>query len=195
MKNRSLQGPFVIVSGPSGVGKTRFVTKGLECFPRFSNTVSWTTRLPRKGEKEGEFYRFIDTEEFERLKSQGELLEWAKVHNAFYASSKREVERLWAEGKAILKDIDVQGCESIKKIFPESVSVFIYPPSMKELKERIVRRGLNSKEQLDIRLSQAEKEIARASYYDFKVLNDNFDEAWEEFKAILSQSLKSFKPS
>ena len=193
MMKAEAKGPFVIVSGPSGVGKTRFVSKGLKSFSRFSNIVSWTTRAPRKGEKEGEFYRFIDKEEFERLKSQGELLEWAKVHEALYASSKREVERLWGEGKAILKDIDVQGCRSIKSIFPESVSVFIYPPSMKELKSRILKRGLNSKEQLELRLSQAEKEIASALDYDFKILNDDFDEAWKEFEAILKQSLEPKK--
>ena len=186
----SLKGPFVMVSGPSGVGKTRLIEKSLEKLPQFSNTVSFTTRPPRQGEKNGDFYYFVTEEKFEQLKNQGDLLEWAKVHNKFYATSKKEVERIWKRGKAILKDIDVQGCHSIKKVFPHSVSVFIYPPSISELKERILKRASSSKEELDERLSRAVQEMAQGREYDFKIVNDSFEEALAEFQKILIQNLK-----
>ena len=184
------KGPFVIVSGPSGVGKTLFIEKSLEKFPQFSNTISWTTRSPRKGEKNGDFYYFITKEKFEQLKSQEELLEWAKVHKEFYATSKKEVERLWQEGKAIIKDVDVKGCQSIKKVFPHSVSIFIYPPSINELRKRILKRGYNTKEQIEERLSRAAEEMAQGRKYDFKIVNDTFETAWAEFQEILTQSLE-----
>ena len=155
--------------------------------------ISWTTRPPREGEREGDFYYFITEKQFEKLKEQGEFLEWAKVHNDFYATSKKEVERLWIEGKAIIKDIDVQGCRSIKKIFPHSISVFIYPPSLNELKKRILKRDPSLEEGLEERLSIAAEEMAQGREYDFKIVNDSFEDAWKEFQKILVQSfIKSF---
>ena len=188
--NISSKGPFVIVSGPSGVGKTVFIQKSLEKLPQFANTVSYTTRSPREDEKDGDFYYFITKEQFEKMKEDGEFLEWAKVHNEFYATAKKEVERLWQKGRAIIKDVDVQGCFSIKKVYPHSVSVFIYPPSINELKNRILKRGYNTEAQMEKRLSKAAEEMARGQGYDFKIVNDFFEEAWEEFQKILIQSLK-----
>ena len=188
-KSMNSKGLFVIVSGPSGVGKTLFIEKSLKTLPQFSNTISWTTRHPRKGEKEGVFYRFITRERFEQLKDQGEFLEWAQVHEEFYATSKKEVERLWQKGKAIIKDVDVQGCRSIKKVFPHSVSIFIYPPSINELKKRMLKRGSSTKDQMEDRLSKAAQEMAQGREYDFKIVNDSFEEAWKEFQKILTQNL------
>lgn len=184
------QGPFVILSGPSGSGKTSLINKCLDEMPQYSNTISWTTRQPRTGEKEGEFYYFTTKELFEQMKQKGELLEWAKVHNEFYATPKKEVQQLWDKGKAIIKDVDVQGCNSIKQIFPQSVSVFICPPSMEELKKRILKRGTEKKKELETRLSIAAQEISRNRIYDFKIINDSFEEALAELKKILKQSLK-----
>ena len=185
----SEKGPFIIVSGPSGVGKTLFVQKSLKSFPQLSNTISWTTRPPRPGEKEGEFYYFITREEFEKKKEQKELLEWAVVHKEFYATSKKEVERLWKNNKAIIKDVDYQGFYSIKKIYPHSVGIFIYPPSINELKNRILKRGAIQEEQLKERLVKASEEMAQGRNYDFKIVNDSFKTAWLEFKNILSEHL------
>lgn len=184
-------GPFVIVSGPSGVGKTLFINKSLERMPQFSNIVSWTTRPPRKGEKEGEFYYFTTKDKFEKMRDQGEFLEWAKVHNEFYGTSKKEVEKLWGQGRAIIKDLNVQGHSSIKKVFPHIVSVFIYPPSIKELEKRILKRGAETKEKLKERLAIATQEMAQGRSYDFKIVNDSFETAWQEFEKILIQSLKT----
>ena len=185
----SLKGPFVIVSGPSGVGKTLFIEKSLKEFPQFSNTVSWTTRPPREGEREGEFYHFSAKDKFNQMKDRGEFLEWAETHNEFYGTSKKEVERLWKEKKGIIKDLDVKGCLSIKKIFPHSVSVFIYPPSIDELRNRLLKRGAETEESLKKRLSISAREMAQGREYDHKIVNDSFEEAWREFKDILKQSL------
>ena len=184
------KGPFIIVSGPSGVGKTLFVQKSLKNFPQLFNTISFTTRRPRAEEKEGEFYYFITREEFEKKKNQNELLEWAVVHKELYATSKKEVERLWKSNKAIIKDVDYQGFHSIKKIYPHSVGIFIYPPSINELKNRILKRSAIEEEQLKERLVKAEEEMAQGCNYDFKIINDTFETAWTEFKNILSEQLK-----
>ena len=183
------KGSFIIVSGPSGVGKTLFIQKSLKAFPQLSNTISFTTRKARSGEKEGEFYYFITREEFERKKEKTELLEWAVVHKEFYATSKKEVERLWNNNKAIIKDVDYQGFFSIKKVYPHSVGIFIYPPSINELKNRILKRGSIEENQLKERLTKAKEEMAQGRSYDFKIVNDNFETAWLEFKNILSEQL------
>ena len=183
------KGCFFIVSGPSGAGKTRFINKSLEEFSTLSNTISFTTRTPRAGEKSGEFYYFISKKEFEEKKQNGELLEWALVHDEFYATSKKEVERLWKAGKAIIKDIDIQGFRSIKKVYPNSVGVFIYPPSMYELKKRLLKREQIPEEKFELRLKTAVKEIAEASIYDYKIINDDFKMAWIEFKNLIESQL------
>ena len=180
---------FLIVSGPSGAGKTRFINKSLKEFPILSNTVSFTTRTPRQGENHGEFYYFISRKEFEEKKQNNELLEWALVHDEYYATSKTEVERLWKNGQAIIKDIDIQGFRSVKKIYPHSVGIFIYPPSIEELKQRILKRTQMSKDQLKLRLETAVKEMSEASIYDYKIINDDFDVAWLEFKKLIESQL------
>ena len=187
------KGCFIIVSGPSGVGKTLFIEKSLKSFPQLSNTISFTTRKARPSEKPAEFYYFISKEEFEQKKKSNELLEWAVVHNEFYATSKKELERLWNENKAIIKDIDVQGFHSVKKIHPHSVGIFIYPPSINELKRRILKRRNIPEEEIKIRLSAAAKEISQAHLYDFKIINDDFETAWKEFKGLIKQELTKFK--
>ena len=183
------KGCFLIVSGPSGVGKTRFINKSLEEIPVLSNTISFTTRTARTGEKSGKFYYFISKKEFEEKKQNKEFLEWALVHDEFYATSKKEVERLWSMNKAIIKDIDIQGLRSIKKIYPHSVGIFIYPPSIDELKKRLLKREQISEDKLKLRLDTAVKEMAEASIYDYKIINDDFEAAWAEFKNLIESQL------
>lgn len=191
-QSKNTNGPFILISGPSGAGKTIFLEKSLKKWPQLSNTVSFTTRPPRKGEKEGVFYYFVTKEKFKNLRDKDEFLEWAQVHEEFYATSKKEVEKLWKEGKGIIKDVDVQGGIAIKKIFPHSTSIFIYPPSINELRKRISKRGTDTKEQIEKRLATAGKEIAQGRKYDFKIVNDSFEEAWDEFQKIIIKALKPF---
>ena len=184
---------IVVVSGPSGAGKTLFIQKTLEMYPRFQNTVTYTTRPPREGElaqNEGggaaaKFYHFVSPKEFDRLEERGELAERAWVHGQRYGTAHHELERLWRAGKSIIKDLDIQGARSIKKIFPQAVTVFIYPPSLSELRRRLIKRGTEGKEALRERLSAAEEEMAEGRWFDFKITNDDFEEAWREFQAIL----------
>ncbi|MBC6415525.1 MAG: guanylate kinase [Bdellovibrionales bacterium] len=184
---------FIVISGPSGVGKTRFIEKSLKTFPQLSNTISFTTRKPRPNEKSANFYYFISKKEFEEKKEKKEFLEWAVVHNELYGTSKKEVERLWDENKAIIKDIDVQGFLSVKNIYPHSRGIFIYPPSMDELKKRILKRGEKiSEEKLKIRLDRAVQEMSHAHFYDFKIINDQFEIAWRDFKILLTKQLDQF---
>ena len=194
-KNSSpLAKTIVVVSGPSGVGKTRFIQKTLELFPQYQNTVTYTTRPPRKGEAEGKaakggaaekFYHFVSPEKFEDLEKQGKLAEWAWVHGQRYGTAYHELERLWEAGKSIIKDLDIQGARSIKKIFPQTATVFIYPPSMGELRSRLIKRGTENEAALRQRLSAAEREIAEGRWFDFKITNDDFEEAWREFQSVL----------
>ena len=124
-----------------------------------------------------------------KKKQNKELLEWALVHDEFYATSKQEVERLWKAKRAIIKDIDIQGFRSIKKIYPHSIGIFIYPPSIDELKKRLLKREQIPEEKLKLRLDTAVKEIAEASIYDYKIINDDFNLAWTEFKKLLENKL------
>lgn len=185
-------GPLLIVSGPSGVGKTLFIKKSLKTFSKLSNTCSWTTRTPRKTEKQGEFYHFTTREKFHLAQQKGAFLEWAKVHQELYATTIQSVYAVWEQGLAIIKDIDVQGCKSIKKIFPKSVSVFIYPPSIQELKNRIIKRQAQNSQQIKYRLDKAIEEMTQGQSYDFQITNDSFDTAWLEFQNILTKLLDDF---
>ncbi len=199
---------IIVVSGPSGAGKTLFIEKTLELYPQFQNTVSYTTRPPRKGEtapppageplsagpagartgkalRGGKFYYFVSSEEFDGLEKQGRLVERAWVHGHRYGTAFHELERLWGAGKSIIKDLDIQGARSIKKAFPQAVTVFIYPPSIDELKSRLIKRGTEGEKALRQRLSAAEREMAEGRWFDFKITNDVFKEAWSEFQRIL----------
>ena len=180
---------FFILSGPSGVGKTVFLKKILEEFSNLKCIASYTTRKPREGEKEGETYFFVSPEEFQKLKEEGELLEWEEVHGHFYATAKKEVERVWSEGGAIIKDLDVKGFLSVKKIYPHATGIFIHPPSLNELKNRLQERGQESEEDIKKRLSIASGEIAKARHFDFQITNDEFVKAFDEFKKIIQNKI------
>ena len=178
----------MVLSGPSGVGKTLFVKRALKEYPQFKNTVTYTTRAPREGEKPGEHYYFVDSKQFEKFIKEGKFVEFAEVHGELYGTSHDEVCRIWKEKKTIIKDLDIQGAESIKKSYPQSLTLFIYPPNMEVLKERLEKRGVQDTNNLEKRLVSARKEIAKGRLYDFKIVNDNFEEAWQEFKKIIEKS-------
>ncbi len=184
----NIQGPFIILSGPSGVGKTLFLERTLKEYPHFENTVTYTTRSPRNQEKPGNHYHFIDLKEFKKLDAEGRFMETAKVHNEWYGTPYDEVYRIWKNKKSVIKDLDVQGAKSIKKIYPHAITIFIYPPNMEELKKRLINRGFKGVNDLEERFTSAEREMAEGRIYDFKIINDVFEEAWEEFKKIIDKS-------
>ena len=179
------KGLFLVLSGPSGVGKTSFIERVLQEYPQFQKLLSYTTRAPRANEKQGQNYNFISGKEFGEMKEEKAFVEWAEVYGDFYATGFKQVYQAWDSKKSIIKDLDIQGGRSIKKTFPHAVTIFIYPPSLFELKKRLSRRGTEGKEALDKRLTEAENEISEGQFYDFKIVNNNFEEAWLELKKII----------
>ena len=198
MSNRSLDGlhpdgTLFIVSGPSGSGKTSLIERargdlepvGLPL--HFS--VSHTTRQPRSGEIDGREYHFVSRDEFERMVTSEEFLEWAHVHGQMYGTSIAEVRDRLDRGDDVILDIDVQGARKIAEIAalrPHSLSVFVFPPSFEELETRLRRRNLNSEEEIRLRLRKAYTEIEEGlNFYDYFIINDDFEIAAESLKAAM----------
>jgi len=183
------EGHFIILSGPSGVGKTLFLNKTLKSYPQFENTITYTTRTPRQNEKNGEYYYFISDQEFQKRLKEGQFAESAKVHSYWYGTAYEEIYRVWNRNKSIIKDLDIQGAKSIKSIYPKAITVFLYPPDMEILTQRLRQRGIKDINNLKQRLGVAAQEIAEGQSYDFKIVNDNFEPAWQEFKKIIEKSI------
>lgn len=180
------KGALVVVSGPSGVGKGSLVREVMLRDPLTRFSVSATTRAPRPGEEDGKSYYFLTNEEFLLRRAQREFLEWAEVFGNFYGTLKSEVDRLLDEGYNVILDIDTQGAASVRKLRPDAVSVFIMPPSLAELKRRIARRGTETPEVVELRLSRAEAEMALAPEYDHIIVNDDIEIATGELLAVIA---------
>jgi guanylate kinase len=181
-----LKGLLIVVSAPSGTGKTTLCRMLLKEFENMEFSVSYTTRPPRKGEVNGKDYFFVSREEFERMVEEGDFLEWANVYGNLYGTSKSQVLKALEEGKDILLDIDVQGALQVKKNLPEAVLIFIMPPSFEELEKRLRSRGTDSEEVIEKRLNVAKEEIKKAPFYDYIVVNDVLDVAFNKLKAIIT---------
>ncbi|MCX7770506.1 MAG: guanylate kinase [Proteobacteria bacterium] len=163
---------ILIISGPSGAGKTTVVNLFLQENKDFLLSVSHTTRKKRLNEEEGKHYYFVSKEEFNRMVENNEFVEWAEVYGNYYGTSKSEIERILNNKKNILLEIDVQGAISVKKHFPEeSVLVFILPESFSELTNRLISRNTENKEDLEKRLETAKREIEQINFYDYVIIN------------------------
>ena len=181
------QGKCIIFSAPSGGGKTTIVHYLEGQFPELAFSISACSRAPRGKEKHGIDYYFYSADEFRALVKQGSFIEWEEVYGGnFYGTLKSEVDRLWAEGKVILFDVDVEGAISLKQIF-EALAVFIEPPSIAELERRLHNRMTDPEDQIKRRVAKAEREMAKAKYFDYVLLNDDLDRACEEIKAKVAQ--------
>ena len=183
----------VIVSAPSGGGKTTLIKMLLERLPGGVMSVSHTTRTPRPGEVHGKDYYFVSEEEFMRMVHDGAFAEWARVHDHMYGTSKREVERLSKNYRYVVFEIDCQGAASLRKVYPEAIDVFILPPSMGVLRERLVARGTEDPTSLQIRLADAKSEIARAVEYQYVLVNDRLEEAADALACIVETGLRQTK--
>jgi guanylate kinase len=181
------RGFILILSSPSGAGKTS-LTKALRADAEagLDVSVSVTTRARRSAEVDGQDYRFIDTDEFERLRDHDDLLEWAEVHGNFYGTPRRPVERSLEAGTDMIFDIDYQGAQQVRaKLERDVVSVFILPPSMAELQSRLERRAQDSREIIERRLVNARREIEHWGEYDYIIVNEDLDRSFGELRAIL----------
>jgi guanylate kinase len=193
-------GTLIIVSGPSGAGKTTLVSRVREYFGALDNhlhfSVSHTTRDPREGEQDGVDYHFVSSETFLQMANHGEFLEWAHVHGHNYGTSVREVEIRLAMGQDVILDIDVQGARQIasnESLKPKSVSVFVFTRSFEDLEARIRDRGLNTEEQIQMRLAEARREVEHGiKFYDFVIINDDVEIAADCLKAaVIAKKLQS----
>ena len=188
------EGIIFILSAPSGTGKTTLV-KGLRAiYPAIKLSVSSTTRVRREGEVHGRDYYFVDAEKFARMKANGDFAEWAKVHGFFYATPRRPLDQCVREGRDILLDIDVQGAKKIKRKYPRAVSIFLLPPSWRELQRRLARRGTDGKEIIRRRLVNARGEIAEIIKYDYYIVNREVRTSVNLLKAIVeAERAKTFR--
>jgi guanylate kinase len=183
----------LVVSAPSGTGKTTLIKKLMESEPRLVFSVSTTTRHMRKGEVEGKSYYFLDDATFQEMAGRGEFVEWAKVYAHSYGTSKKEIDRIRADGNIPIFDVDVQGARNLRQSLHDSVLVFIMPPSVSVLVDRLTKRNTESKEELKLRLSKAIGEMREYEHYDYIVINDRIEDAVSDLRSILRSEMISRK--
>lgn len=179
------KGLLIVISGPSGAGKGTICKALLEKRQDIEVSVSATTRNPRDGEIDGVNYHFLKKEDFLKKLEQGDFLEYAQVYGNFYGTPKSNVEEVLESGKNVILEIDIQGALKVKEKATEGVFIFILPPSMEELKQRIIKRGSETPESLMTRFKSAYKEINYVSKYNYAVVNDNVEDAVKKIEAIL----------
>ena len=181
------KGKLVLYSGSSGVGKGTILKKLMELDENVCLSVSDTTREPREGEIDGIHYHFLTDTAFDRLVEEDAFVEYATVHGNRYGTLRSEVDRVLARGNSVILEIDVQGGQSVKRIYPDVVCIFVEPPSWDTLVERLRGRGSETEESLAIRLNTAKGELELADTYDVRIVNDDLDEAVKEFVAIIER--------
>lgn len=188
------KGILFVVSGPSGVGKTSMIKSILSSIKDAVFSVSCTTRPKRPGEVDGKDYFFVSEEEFKKMIEKDEFLEWARVHGYLYGTPKKFVEDNVSKGKDVILDIDVQGALSVKKKVKEAVYIFIAPPSMEDLRERLEKRKTEDREVIERRLEDARWELQLIEEFDYLIVNRDLMEAINDLKSIMrSEKLKTIR--
>jgi len=180
----SKEGRLIVLSAPSGAGKSS-LAKALTADARFGVSVSYTTRAPRPGEEEGIHYHFVDQPTFARMVAAGAFLEHARVFGNDYGTSRAAVEALVNSGRYVILDIDWQGARRIKSAWPQALTIFILPPSLDALKARLMGRGQDSEAVIAARMAKARDEISHYAEFDQVIVNDRFDDALEDLKALI----------
>jgi guanylate kinase len=181
------RGLLLVLSAPSGTGKTTLARRFVDAHPEAEFSISMTTREPRGAERDGVDYHFVDALTFQQMIERDELVEWAEVHGNFYGSSRAAVERAFSTGGIAVFDIDVQGGQSIQRRYPEAVLVFVLPPSMAELERRLRERGTESEDAIRRRMLAARSELEGGTRaYDYLVVNDSVERAYVELEAIVT---------
>lgn len=181
----SQPGILLVLSGPSGAGKGTICRKLLESSPELKLSISATTRQARTGEVEGVNYLFVSREEFTRMVEKAELLEWAEVYGNYYGTPSQYVREQLNSGQDVVLEIDIQGAMQVKKQFPQGIFIYIMPPSLEELADRIKKRGTDSMEVILKRLSCANEELSCAHNYNYIVVNDEVEEAVQKVQSII----------
>ena len=180
------RGLLLVLSAPSGTGKTTLARRFVDAHPEADFSISMTTREPRGAERDGVDYHFVDALTFQRMIEQDEFVEWAEVHGHFYGSPQSAVDRAFARNGIAVFDIDVQGGQAIQRRYPEAVLVFVLPPSMAELERRLRERGTESEDSIRRRMLAARSELEHgARTYEYLVVNDSVEQAYAELEAIV----------
>jgi guanylate kinase len=179
-----MSGSLFIISAPSGAGKTSLVHALLNINPQINLSVSYTTRNPRPGERDGKDYHFVSRETFTEMTKRGEFLESAEVYGNLYGTSQKWISQEIAKGQDILLEIDWQGAAQVRKLFPECVSIFILPPSLEALEQRLKGRGKDNAEVIAKRMAAVREDVSHVAEFDYVIINDNLNEALRELNAV-----------
>ncbi len=183
---------LIIISAPSGAGKTSLSKRLIAQHDDIAVAVSHTTRAPRPAEKDGEDYHFVSEREFEQLIDADGFLEFAEVFGKYYGTSKQAVQVLLDQAKNVLLEIDWQGAQNIRRLMPDSISIFILPPSKQALRARLTNRGQDSEQIINLRMRDALNQISHYQEYDFVIVNDDFEQAFAELESIVYN--QSYQP-
>lgn len=179
-------GSLYVIAAPSGAGKTTLTRLALAQNPRLALSVSTTTRAPRPGEEDGVHYHFVSVEAFKAMQAGGEFLESAEVHGNFYGTTRSGIEALLREDRDVILEIDWQGAQQVRRIYPESVGIFIVPPSFDVLETRLQGRGQDSAEVIARRVANAREELQHLDEFPYVIINENLEEALAELLAVFS---------
>ena len=179
------QGILVVVSGFSGAGKGTLMKELLKRYDNYALSISATTRAPREGETDGKEYFFVTKEQFEKMRDERKLIEYAQYVNNYYGTPKDYVEQKMAEGKDVILEIEIQGALKVKKRFPDALLLFVTPPSAEELRRRLVGRGTETLEVINARLARAAEEASGMEAYDYLLINDDLDRCVEEMHQLI----------
>lgn len=180
-----MNGLLYVVTAPSGAGKTSLINALLADDRALALSVSYTTRPPRPGEQNGREYHFVDLPRFEAMLERGEFLESAEVHGHRYGTSQKVIDEVRARGCDLVLEIDWQGAEQVRRLYPESIGIFILPPSMAELERRLRARAQDSDEAIRRRLRNAAAEMSHAVEFKYAIINNNFDDARQDLRAVV----------
>ena len=183
------KGHLFVISAPSGTGKSTVAQAVCRRLPELVASISCTTRKPRAGERDGVDYYFLSEDEFRRRIDEGLFAEWASVHNSLYGTPKQFLRDAVDAGKSVILDIDIQGGMAIKKTFPEAVTVFLVPPDMEVLRERLTRRGTDDPAQVELRMANAKQELGFRDRYDEKIVNDRLEDAVEKLASLIRRRI------
>jgi guanylate kinase len=180
-----MKGLLYVITAPSGAGKSSLIAKLLADEPGLTLSVSTTTRPPRPGEKDGREYNFVALKAFEAMLERGEFLESAEVHGHRYGTSQKVIDEVLARGRDLILEIDWQGAEQVRRLYPESIGIFILPPSMAELERRLRARAQDKEEVIRRRLANAVDEMSHAVEFKYAIINNNFDDARQDLRAVV----------
>lgn len=180
-----MPGLLIVITAPSGAGKSSLIAAALKADPALRLSVSYTTRSPRPGEQDGREYHFVDEKAFLAMLERGEFLESAEVHGNRYGTSEKAITRELAARHDLILEIDWQGAQQVRRLFPDCIGIFILPPSIDELERRMQKRGQDSAEVIRRRMTVARDEISHSPEFDYAIINKDFDEASQDLVAII----------